>query len=216
MSHIGRLSGLRDLFFLSAPQVTNQGLAALKSLKSLRKLHLGYGLDISIAGLAHLNAFPDLVHLRVGNVRQDHSGLNLAGLSKLEDLSLFLRPKDALRDEDLACLGKLTQLKQLQLGPHDSAISDAGLRYLANLTSLEFLNIGGRRITDRGLQYVANMRKLGHLSITGDFTDQGLRHLEALERLSALNLTSESAFSRRALNRLRNSLPSLSMFNVVP
>ncbi|NQT83537.1 hypothetical protein HQ563_10955 [bacterium] len=216
MSHIGKLSGLKDLFLLSAPQVTNQGLAELKSLKSLRKLHLGYGLDISVAGLAHLNAIPALVQLRVGNVRQDNSGLNLAGLSKLEDLSLFLRRKETLRDEDLACLARLGRLKQLQLGPHESAIGDAGFKYLAGLTSLEFLNVGGRRITDRGLRYLANMRNLWHLRLRGDFTDQGLRYLEGLEGLSILSLTSENAFSKRALNRLRNSLPSLQTFNVVP
>jgi len=60
------------------------------------------------------------------------------------------------------------------------------------------------------------MKKLDHLTLTGDITDEGLRHLEGLKELRYLNITSESAFSNEALDRLRNSLPNVQVFRVVP
>jgi len=216
MSHIAKLTNLKDLSLFCAPQVTNDGLAELKTLKSLTRLSLGRRTSISIAGLAHLNRLPELKYFRVSNIRQDNSGLNIAGLTQLEDLSFFVARDQSLRDEDLACLAKLTRLRNLQLGPHESAISDAGIKHLAGLTSLRFLNAGGRHLTDRGLRYLGNMRNLWHLRITGDFTNRGLRYLEPLERLSILSITSDNAFTSRALDRLRRKLPSLQNLNVVP
>ncbi len=216
MSHIAKLRSLKVVFLSNAPQVTNEGLAELKALKSLRSLDLGHDTGISIAGLAHLNELRDLVSLRASNVHQDNSGLNIAGLTSLEDLTLSVRRKESLRDEDLACLAKLTRLKSLQLGPHESAISDVGIKHLAGLTSLDFLNVGGRNVSDVGLAYIGNLRNLSHLRITGDFTDRGLRSLERLERLGILSITSEKAFRNAALNRLRRNLPNLQVFNVVP
>lgn len=216
MSHIAKLSSLKVVFLFNAPQVTNKGLAELKALKSLRRLNLGHDTGISIGGLAHLNELRDLVSLRASNVHQDNSGLNIAGLTSLEDLSLFVRRKEGLRDEDLACLAKLTRVKSLQLGPHESEIGDVGIKHLAGLTSLDFLNVGGRHVTDTGLGYVGNLRNLSHLRVTGDFTDKGLRSLERLERLAIVSITSEKAFSNAALERLRRSLPSIQTFTVVP
>lgn len=137
-------------------------------------------------------------------------------MTQLEDLSFFVARDQSLRDEDLACLAKLTRLRNLQLGPHESDISDEGFKHLARLTSLSFLNVGGRHLTDQALRYISNMRNLWHLRITGDFTNRGLRYLEPLERLSILSITSDNAFTSRALERLRKRLPSLQNLTAIP
>lgn len=92
----------------------------------------------------------------------------------------------------------------------------AGMAHLAGLASLERFDIGGTGLTDKGLAYLANMKKLDHLTLTGDFTDDGLRHLEGLTELGYLNVTSGGAFSNEALERLRKSLPKIQVFRVVP
>ena len=64
---------------------------------------------------------------------------------------------------------------------------------------------------------LAEMRRLDDLRIgQGDFTDKGLLYLESLKALRFLYLTSENAFSKASLQRLRRSLPNLQTLNVVP
>ncbi len=214
MSDIAKLTNLRDLSLFGCP-VTKQGLARLGSLKSLQKLFV-HRANITLSDIAHLNGLSNLTYLRVSGIRRDGSPLNISGLTHLEDLTLTLEKNSAFRDEDLACLAKLTRLKYLQLCCDDSLISDEGLRHLAGVTSLEFLNIGGSKLTDRSLRYLGDMRRLWHLRITGDFTDKGLHYLEALERLGILSITSENAFSKAALDRLRKQLPNIQVLTIVP
>ena len=161
--------------------------------------------------------------LRVSQIRQGKSILDIAGLTKLEELNLSLKivkrvgksfVREQIRDEDLACLANLKFLKRLSgIG----GISDAGLKYLAGLTNMKRLHIGGPHLTDEGLSYLANMKKLDSLTISdGDFTDKGLRHLEGLKSLRYLNITSANAFSNAALQHLRKNLPNLYTFRVMP
>jgi hypothetical protein len=89
------------------------------------------------------------------------------------------------------------------------------MAHLASLSSLELLVIGGH-LTDKGLSYLAAMRNLHVLSVAGDFSDEGLRHLEGLRALASLNITSEGAFGNEALDRLRDTLPNVQVFRVVP
>ena len=69
------------------------------------------------------------------------------------------------------------------------------------------------RVVRRAMSdYYVNMKKLNHLTIMGDFTDAGLRHLEGLKTLSFLTIYSANNFSTAAVQRLKSKLPNLTRF----
>ncbi len=221
MSHIAKLTNLKALSLsFPAPSFGDEGLARLKTLTSLTKLTLpshpspSQGARITVSGLAHLNAMPHLTELNTGHVVQDNSGLNIAGLSKLEMLFLYAKRGSSLRDEDLACVGKLKRLAWLQIS-HCNEITDVGAAHLAGLTSLWRLHIPDSNLTDDGLRELANLRALQNLRVGGSFTDRGLRHLEGLKILTFLQIHGDNQFSPAALERLQNQLPNLSHFKIV-
>jgi len=210
-------AGMKDLRLFSAGSITNEGLAKLKTLKSLERLTLSCKNNVTIAGLSHLNELPNMVDLTVRKIKQDNSGLDISGLSKLEELRLSLSRKgnQFVRDEDMACLKKLKNLRRLVIAR--CMITDAGIACLKDLRNMRDLHCGSPYLTDKSLSYLANMHKLNYLTITdGDLTDAGLRHLEGLKGLTCLNITSENALSSAALERLRKKLPNLQSLKVMP
>jgi len=215
MSHIGKLNNLKSLTLAACP-ITDEGLAKLAALKSLESIELGLG-QATVAGLSHLNALPKLTKIRIQVGNHGESNLNLAGLNRLKKLDI---DDCAVHDKDLACLAKLTRLKDLRF---EGPISDTGLAHLAGLTNLSRLDIGKGdnyepRLTDAGLSYLRNLNKLERLTVNGasNFTDKGLRHLEGLTVLRYLwiRCKNENPFSRRAVARLRAKLPYLLTFRV--
>jgi len=216
IEHIAKLTNLRELI-LTANSVTDEGLVKLEALKSLEYLSLSCK-KVTISGLSNLNALGNIVKLKVRNVNQDNSGLDISELTKLEKLTLTLKTTrkgkelfhDSVRDEDITCLGKLKNLKWFQIGyTKDSMITDAGTANLADLTNMERLTIGSAYLTDNTLAHLTNMKKLNFLRITGNFTDAGLRYLEGLKAIRHLKIYSANNFSSEALKRLKDNLPNL-------
>jgi len=222
MAHIARLPGLNRLSLMTNG-VTSDGLAHLATMKSLERLALSFpNVDtVAVAGVNHLNALTNLKNLDVSDVVQDHAGLDLSSLKRLERLSIMIgnrgpkHRKQAYRDEDLASLDNLTRLVSLQFG-NSPAFTDAGMAHIANLNALERLFIGGPKVTDKGLTYLAGKQALYQLGLQGDFTDQGLRQLESIKSLRYLTIDSTRGLSRETEDRLRRSLPNLYSFNRPP
>ena len=79
---------------------------------------------------------------------------------------------------------------------------------VADLTSLKSLSIRDSRITDYGLKYLASMQELEYLNISGQITDQGLPHLAKLKSLRGLTLNSR-AVTQEALAAMQAKLPLL-------
>ena len=222
MDDLAKLTNLRELNLSYDNSITNEGLAKLKTLKSLERLTLD-SKNITISGLSHLNALKDISFLFARGIKQDNSGLDISGLTKLEELWLTLKwsrkngvsVHDAICDEDLACLKNLKNLRFLSISGQKSAmITDAGIAHLRYLTNFTHLTIGSPYLTDKSLSYLANMKTLNSLTITGNFTDQGLRHLEGLKALGLLRITSQNAIKRGAVMRLRKKLPNIHTFEV--
>ena len=210
--HIAGLANLKELNLAYAPGLTNDGLAHLGRLKSLQTLQLPGDSDVTLSGLAHLNSLMSLGLLDAMFIEPPAFGeeaMNIAGLTRLEWLGL-----PAVRDQDLACLAGLRRLRWLSVSGTKMSISDAGMANLTGLRSMEHLQIGGDGITDEGLACLANMKKLKFLQIKGDFTDEGMHHLEGLKALGNLRIYSGTWVSSKAMGRLRKRLPALRMFNV--
>jgi hypothetical protein len=69
------------------------------------------------------------------------------------------------------------------------AVTDADLRSLDDLETLEALGLAGTRITDAGLEHVRGLRRLRWLDLEDTaVTDNGLSQLHELARLEAVYL----------------------------
>lgn len=215
LAQVARLANLRSLLLFACP-ISNEGLAKLAACKSLEALTLmgsNKQATFSISGLNRLNGLSRLTNLRVDSIACHGGNLDIPGLVRLECLSLTGTKGCEFRDEDLACLANLKQLKRLHIGgPASQPITDAGMAHLAGLTAIENLGIGGTGVTDRGLVCLAGMRRMDYLTITGSFTDAGLRHLEGLKALRSLRITSASNLGTPAKDRLHKKLPNLYSF----
>ncbi|HYF00612.1 MAG TPA: hypothetical protein VEJ18_16950 [Planctomycetota bacterium] len=226
------------LFALLAPAGPEDTLAWLKSL------------DANPLSAQKRPRFPDLTledlltlkELRLGGHRaSDNKHVfiegrelrHLAGLPSLEKLDLC--EVDGLSDEAMAFVGKLTTLKELDLG--DAAISSAGLRHLAGLkqltrlqlgwtrdvgdaglpllaklTKLEWLGLGGTKVTDAGLPALASLPNLRELALPGTaVTDRGIQSLAGCRQLSVLNLGTSSKVTPKGIDALRRALPALTV-----
>jgi hypothetical protein len=210
---VAKLSNLKKLTLFGCTSVTDAGLKKLVSLKTLERLNVSDA-DISISGLSCLNALSNLRYLKLNDVAQDHTGLDLSGLKKLEQLTIGTRREDdPIGDADVACLAELPRLRWFQTSRSIRAprgLTDHGLAYLAGLTEMDRLTIGGAGLTDEGLAHLRWMKKLDMLNIYGGrFTSEGLKHLESLDTLAHLTLMGEHRFDQADIRRLFEALPNL-------
>jgi len=212
MSHLAKLTNLKDLR-LSAESITNEGLAKLKTLKSLERLTLTKCEKVTLSGLSGLNALNNLTELDLDfGIIQDNSGLELSGLTGLEELKF--KVDASICDNDLACLKKLKNLRLLWIGAgrESSSFTDAGIAHLKDLPNIRELYCRSPYLTDKSLSYLANMKTLNFFTIIGSFTDKGLVYLEELKPLRSLKIGTTNKFSPAALERLKEKLPNLSSF----
>jgi len=184
MAHIAQLVNLRSLNLFACP-ISDAGLAKLAALKALEDLTMMGDSDVTIGGLNKLNCLDRLTNLRVHSLGEDGAPLQIGGLTELEYLMIFTEKGSTFRDPDLACLANLKRLKWVQMGT-GQGITDAGMAHLSGLRAMDRLVIGGPGVTDRGLAVLANMPRLNLVTFNGNFTDEGLRHLEGLRGLQYL------------------------------
>jgi Leucine-rich repeat (LRR) protein len=120
---------------------------------------------------------------------------DLSGLSKLRPDDLYgmgfnISQRNPATDDCLLHLAHLTGLKSLNISRTD--ITDNGMKYIANLKSLESLEMPNR-VTDRGMVYVGQLTSLRRLYFNDDggsqVTNRGMRHLANLKNLEELALT---------------------------
>jgi hypothetical protein len=111
-------------------------------------------------------------------------------------------------DEGLVYLNQLPRLESLDAS--DSAITDAGLRDIAEHRSLHTLKLSGTSVTDNGIAHLAGLPELRELSLrsTG-LTSHGMKHLAELRKLENLDLsytsvTDESLKHLQKLTELRS------------
>jgi len=169
---------------LASNQVTDEGLAQLKLLGSLRELTL-FKVRLTDNGLAHLAELKNLESLSV--LSFDVSENALKNLNKLTDLTRLSIAGSLPTDRVLESIRPLEKLERLSLGDlnHESHITSSGLKSLRDLTKLRIL------------------------SVSGNFgvSDDGLIHLYRLKTLKFLSMYSTSV-SERGVKRLKLALPN--------
>jgi hypothetical protein len=115
-------------------------------------------------------------------------------------------------DAGLKHLADLASLESLSLD--HNKVTDAGLVHLAGLTQLKRLDLGYNKLTDAGLVYLGGLTQLKRLDLSDtSVTDVGLRSLEGLEQLEELQLT-QTGVSDAGLGHIEGlkRLQSLDLF----
>jgi Leucine-rich repeat (LRR) protein len=104
-------------------------------------------------------------------------------------------------DVDLSPLASLDRLEEFHIS--GAPITDAGLKYVANLKELRILSLWETPgITDAGLAYLSALTKLQHLNLYRcEITDAGLVHLRTMDNLETLDIA-KTAVAGAGLSRL--------------
>jgi hypothetical protein len=103
-----------------------------------------------------------------------------------------------LDDEQLRRLKSLPSLKKLKLqgsfGASRASIGDGGLAHLAQIRSLEALDLYYGRFTDEGMRHLCSLPRLRRLFIPNNhsYSAEGLRHLARMQSLEELSVGSRS------------------------
>lgn len=127
---------------------------------------------------------------------------HLAALPALRKATLW--EIEGLDDSALAHIGKVTTLRELELG--DAAITSAGLKHLRGLQSLTFLGLGWTKdVTDAGLAELAVLPNLEVLVLSGTkVTDAGLAQLAKLPKLREVRLAALPQVTDAGLLKLKD------------
>ena len=131
--------------------------------------------------------------------------LTEADLKKVTYLHFHLY-RTQITDAGLKDVAKLQNLRWLNLS--QTKITDAGLKDVAKLQKLDWLHLSSTQITDAGLKEVAKMQNLGELFLDGTkITDAGLKEVAKLQNLKDLNLN-RTKVTKAGVAELKKALPN--------
>jgi Leucine-rich repeat (LRR) protein len=207
--------GIVELNLYYAEQITDEGMAAVKGWKKLRRLNLR-GTKVTDTTLEHLSNVTTLESLDVGFAQITDVGLDrLASLPNLKELVIS---GNKLTDTGLQALRQLPGLTSLSLGGSqrtDSglwtiSLTEFGLDTIITLKELRELRLEGMPVTARWLEKLKALNKLERLSLQGckRVGDDGVALLASWPALRALNLKGTTV-TEKGLTNLRQSKPAV-------
>jgi Leucine-rich repeat (LRR) protein len=186
MQEIKNLRGITDFNLYFAEYVTDEGVAAVKDWKLLKRLNL-HGTKAGDTALEHI-----------------------AGLTLLESLDVG---STLMTDVGLERLTSLTNLRALTMGGNE--LGDAGMQALRQMPNLTYLDLSGRQGNDKnvwsiamsntGLQAVLTLKNLRELRFACVSTSVGIEGSK-LGEVSTLSVTEkwlEQLKSLTGLERLK-------------
>lgn len=129
---------------LSLTRVTDQGMQELRALPAVTDLNLRFAESVTDEGIAALKNWKKLKRLILHGTKASDTALDhIAGISTLETLDLG---SVMLTDVALERLTVLPNLKALTIGGNE--LGDAGLQALRQMPGLTYLDLSGRQGTD--------------------------------------------------------------------
>jgi len=218
---VSKLKSLKGLYFSRTGQVTDDGLAPLKQLPNLEEItfdgmnkitamslrHLSkipklkkiafHGSKVTDEGLIYLKDMPQLKTLLLEDTNMTDAGLQFfSNLYQLEELGLFNTP---VTDAGIPHLVPLKSLRRLNLlkRPNSNTcdlLTDKSVPYLAQIPTLEYLELNYSCLTDFSAPEIAKLPKLKSLHAFGPnlLTNSGLRHLVKIKSLEFLSTGSDA------------------------
>ncbi len=194
LAEMGRLSGLTRID-LSMTRISDLGLLELKGLRNVQELNLRYAEQIGDEGMAAVKEWKKLRRVDLRGTKVTDTTLGYLG--ELPELEAIDAGFAQVTDNGIELLSRLERLRELTIG--GNKLTDAGLEALRLLPSLEYLDISGPQrtdsglwsvsLTEKGIASIATLRELRELRLGGtSITVEGLatlrRGLPRLERLS--------------------------------
>jgi hypothetical protein len=149
-----------------------------------------------------LKSFPELEYL--ANIRLNGSGMR--DLSDFSRLDTIVIAADGNLDSGLIHLVSLPHLANLRLNG-EWAISDDGVRTIANVPTLKGLWIESQLISDKGLKHLAKSSVTRLVLESSKITDNGLLNLQGM-KLETLVVESKQ-ISNEGILAIRRAIPGL-------
>jgi internalin A len=132
---------------LSLTRITDQGMQELKNLPNVADLNLYYAEYVTDEGLAAIKGWKKLKRLNIHGAKFSDTTLeHISGITTLESLNIG---SGMVTDIGLERLTSLPNLKELTMG--GNKLTDAGLQALRQMPSLTYLDLGGRQGTDANI-----------------------------------------------------------------
>lgn len=176
------LSQMTKMKRLSFSNIKGTGLKHLREMKELTDIDFGYNLDFTGEGLEELAHIPGITELYLG-----WTGITDDGCAQLKKLS-------GLERLTLPNYGYEVRYKEQQpwADLHPNRLTDRGMTHIGELTNLVRLEFSGGGITDDGLKPLANLKQLKYLEfgILPNVKGPGLKSLKELTHLKNLTLKS--------------------------
>ncbi len=193
------------------PRFPGLTVGDLKSLKEIRlgghRASDGKHVFIEAVGFKNLLALPALEKANLVEIDglTDEALVHIGKLSGLQELNLG----DAgVTSAGLKHLSGLKELTRLDLG-WTRDVGDAGMPYVVKLKKLEFLGLGGTKVSDAGLPMLAALPNLRELALMGTaVTDQGLQSLAACKSLTSVLVGKKGKVTPQGMDRLKKALPA--------
>jgi len=221
------------LLELFSPELTDAAMAVVAKFPSLTHLHL-HSPKVTGGVLAHLKK------TKITTLNLSRTKLTAADLPQLRDLSELTEfgvGGTSITDVGLKVVGGFGRLKVLNV-PDCPNVTDAGIKHLAGLRNLTYLDIGWNapdvcpltsatfetigKLTelnqllasvgataDADLKFLNGLQKLETLSVnTTGLTDIGLEHLAQLKSLKNLSSLKGSKVTAAGVKKFRAALPA--------
>jgi internalin A len=192
---------------LSLTRITDQGMQELKNLPSIVDLSLYYAEYVTDEGLAAIKGWKKLKRLNVHGAKISDTTLeHISGITTLESLNIG---SAMVTDIGLERLTSLPNLKELTMG--GNKLTDAGLQALRQMSGLTYLDLGGRqgtdanvwaiRMSDVGLDAVLSLKELRELRFACTSIGVGIEGARFAE-VSATSVTTGWLEKMKALPKL--------------
>jgi internalin A len=236
MQEIKSLKNVEDLDLTWAEYITDEGLAAIKDWRKLKKLSV-HGTKISDTTLDHIAGIASIVTLNIGSAMITDVGLErLAVLPNLKELTMG---GNELGDAGLQALRQLPGLTYLDLNGRQGtdsnvwaiSMSDIGLEAILSLKELrelrfgctsigigiegaKFATVSAMSVNNRWLEQMKSLTRLEKLKLQGcdRVDDEGVRTLIAMPNLREIDLKG-SAVTEKGLAALRAAKPKAIIYH---
>ncbi|CAJ1082552.1 uncharacterized protein si:ch73-173p19.1 [Xyrichtys novacula] len=176
-------TALKHLSLVNSPLITDSGLSILSSLVKLQYLNLASCSKLTDSCLQQITGLKSLGYLSLDQTKVTDAGMVLYLQSAPSCLSQLSLNQTAVTDATLAVLPTcVPQLRLLSI--KQTKVKDVSA--LAQLSSLQTLNLDGTGVTESSLEHLASHPTLTSLSLAGISVNDGN---QALQIISGLRLT---------------------------
>lgn len=193
---------------LSLTHITDEGMQDIKTLRGITELNLYFAQYVTDEGVAAIKDWKKLKRLDLQGTKAGDSALeHIAGITTLESLNVG---STLMTDVGLERLTSLPNLKQLTMGGNE--LGDAGLQALRQMPGLTYLDLRGRQGNDKnvwtiamtklGLRAVLTLKSLHELRFACTSTAVGIEGAKFGE-ISTLSVTEEWLEQMKSLSQLQ-------------